>query len=124
MKAFVSKIRIITITVLMMCLTLAIVSCSADALQNADNTIGRLEEAGFGKAGEKLVDKAEDSIFGFTDEFEACFIWSDPLFTTEEETGRQIASGITLRGSASDPEGIDGNGAIISLVGETVSDIV
>ena len=99
-----SKIIIFIFTI---ALALFLVGCSADDLQNAD--MGRLQNAGLGNAGKKVVDEVVKTINGFTSEYEACFSWN-PAPAVIEKT--------------EDPSSFDGDARITESVGKVVSGIL
>ena len=112
----------ISIFIILIAVALILVGCSADALQNAD--MGRLQNAGLGKAGNRLVDEATASIDGFVESYESCFGWNEEPF--KEEGGKKLAyinipvATIT----AEDPLSFDGNERITESVSKVVSAIL
>ena len=59
---------------------LVLISCSADSLMSAGETMGKLSSGGFGKAGNAVVSNAAESVANFSDGYDKCFTSRDALF--------------------------------------------
>ena len=79
--------KILSATLILLVTALLLAGCSADDLQKASSSIGRLDGAGLGNAGNEVVKEASDTINSFIDNYEKCFSWYDPVFVIEEGTG-------------------------------------
>lgn len=57
--------------------------CSADALQKSSGSMESLGNAGFGTAGGALVDESAVLVGRFIADYEECFTWEDPPYSSE-----------------------------------------
>ena len=111
----------ISIFIILIAVALILVGCSADALQNAD--MGRLQNAGLGNAGSRLVDQAAESVGGFITSYESCFDWNPEPF--KEEEGKKLArANISVLTLSEDSSSIDGRARIAEAVREVVYGIL
>ena len=79
--------KILSAALILLVTALLLAGCSADDLQKVSNSIGRLDGAGLGNAGNEVVNEASDTINSFIVNYERCFSWYDPVFETDEGTG-------------------------------------
>ena len=113
--------KILSAVLILLVSAALLVSCSADDLQKMNSSLGRLDNAGLGTAGDTAVKEASDTINSFVEDFENCFSWYDPVFVEEEETGRKLATGFDIiKDTEEDPDDFDGNARIVSLARDAV----
>ena len=70
-----------------------LVSCSPDALQASGENMGNMRKAGFGTAGEGLVNEAAEIVDGFIKTYENCFIWEEELYADGKAKQAAFKSG-------------------------------
>lgn len=114
--------KILSAALILLVTALLLAGCSADDLQKASSSIGRLDGAGLGNAGNEVVKEASDTINSFIDNYEKCFSWYDPVFVIEEGTGNKLATGFDIiSDTEEDPDDFDGNARMIDLTRDAVS---
>ena len=113
--------RILSAVLILLVSAALLIGCSADDLQKMNSSIGRLDGAGLGTAGNKVVKEASDTVDSFVENFENCFVWYDPVFIEEEGTGRKLANGFSIiTDTEEDPEDFDGDVRITGLTRDVV----
>ena len=116
-----SLYKILPVALILLVSAVLFVGCSADDLQKAGSSIGRLDGAGLGNAGNEVVRESSETINSFIENYENCFSWYDPLFVEEEGTGRKLANGFdVIKDTEENPDDFDGNARITELTRNAV----